>query len=212
MRRPHRSDLADAARRRNPRDVSCGGGKSWRADSNRGPADYESAALPTELRQHRVGLLSIQLRGGIVNRAAAGLIAQGGTGVKGTLGGRRMHGGRRTRPHIPIVLRYTRIADAGDPHQTRGLSRPSTLSRVGACRRAGRLAGAAAPAPAPGAASGAPTPGASTCCNARWGADDLAGLTEIPKLIPCRASPSAAADRVPRKSQKRILESSLPML
>ena len=26
--------------------------KSWRADSNRGPADYESAALPTELRQH----------------------------------------------------------------------------------------------------------------------------------------------------------------
>ena len=25
--------------------------KSWRADSNRGPADYESAALPTELRQ-----------------------------------------------------------------------------------------------------------------------------------------------------------------
>ena len=26
--------------------------ESWRADSNRGPADYESAALPTELRQH----------------------------------------------------------------------------------------------------------------------------------------------------------------
>jgi hypothetical protein len=26
--------------------------RSWRADSNRGPADYESAALPTELRQH----------------------------------------------------------------------------------------------------------------------------------------------------------------
>src|SRR5579862_3218284 len=25
--------------------------ESWRADSNRGPADYESAALPTELRQ-----------------------------------------------------------------------------------------------------------------------------------------------------------------
>jgi hypothetical protein len=25
--------------------------RSWRADSNRGPADYESAALPTELRQ-----------------------------------------------------------------------------------------------------------------------------------------------------------------
>src|SRR5262249_21138156 len=26
--------------------------RSWRADSNRGPAEYESAALPTELRQH----------------------------------------------------------------------------------------------------------------------------------------------------------------
>ena len=32
--------------------VPVGEKKSWRADSNRGPADYESAALPTELRQH----------------------------------------------------------------------------------------------------------------------------------------------------------------
>ncbi len=31
---------------------------SWRQDSNPRPADYKSAALPTELRQHKYGALS----------------------------------------------------------------------------------------------------------------------------------------------------------
>jgi hypothetical protein len=36
--------------------------KSWRADSNRGPADYESAALPTELRQRLIIHANVILR------------------------------------------------------------------------------------------------------------------------------------------------------
>ena len=47
------SIFAPPSKRKNPANLTaCGGSWSWQCDSNTRPADYESAALPTELCQH----------------------------------------------------------------------------------------------------------------------------------------------------------------